>query len=135
MECIVENNSQVLEPWIESDVRKTIATMETDGQIVGSRCADCRLAAFPAARVCRGCLSLNQSQQVLADHGTLYSYSTVHVASGREVPYSVGYIDLTDGVRILGPLDVPDDEIACDLPVRLTKGATGWAFQIDRGQA
>lgn len=135
MECIVENNSQVLEPWIESDVRETIATMDTDGQIVGSRCADCGLTAFPASRVCRRCLSPNQLQQALADHGTLYSYSTVHVASGREVPYSIGYIDLADGLRILGPLDIPDDRIACDLLVRLTKGTTKWAFQIDGGQA
>ncbi|MBY3998481.1 OB-fold domain-containing protein [Rhodococcus fascians] len=109
--------------------------IETDGQIMGSRCADCDLAAFPAARVCRRCLSPNQLPQVLAGHGTLYSYSTVHVASGREVPYRVGYIDLADGVRILGPLDVPDDEIACDISVRLTKGTGGWTFQIDGEQA
>lgn len=131
----MDNNSQVLEPWIESDVRHTVAQMEKDGKIVGSRCAVCGLAAFPAARVCRGCLAMNQVQQVYSNHGTLYSYSTVHVASGREVPYSVGYIDLDDGVRILGPLDIRSDEIACDLPVRLTEGTTGWAFRIDRGQA
>lgn len=131
----MENSSQVLEPWIESYVRDTIATMEAEGQIVGSRCADCGRSAFPAARVCRDCLSANQKPKVLTDHGTLYSYSTVHVASGRDVPYSVGYVDLADGVRILGPLDIPEDEIACDLPVRLTKGTTAWAFQVDGSQA
>jgi uncharacterized OB-fold protein len=131
----VENSNQVIEPWIESDVRETIATMKTDGQIVGSRCSDCGLAAFPPARVCRGCLSQQQVSHALADRGTLYSYSTVHVASGREVPYSVGYIDLANGVRILGPLDISDSEVACDLPVRLTESSSGWAFQIDREES
>lgn len=131
----MEKSSQVLEPWIEVDVRETIASMETDGQIVGSRCEECGLLAYPSARVCRTCLSSHQVAHVLADHGTLYSYSTVHVASGREVPYTVGYVDLADGVRILAPLHISDDDIACDLPVRLTKGTSTWTFQADGSQS
>lgn len=128
----MENNSQVIEPWIESDVRETVATMETDGQIVGSECAGCGLAAFPSVRVCRRCQSPNQTSLVLESHGTLYSYSTVHVASGREVPYLVGYVDLADGVRILAPLQISAEEIRCELPVQLAESTSGWSFQIDR---
>jgi len=131
----VEQSSQVIEPWVEADVRETIATMENEGKVVGSVCDDCGLAAFPPVRVCRNCQRPNQTLTSLGDRGTLYSYTTVHVASGRPVPYTVGYIDLERGVRILGPLAIPEDQIACDVPVALTQGESGWAFQIEGGQS
>jgi uncharacterized protein len=121
----------VLEPWVEADPRESVATMRRDGQIVGSVCLDCSQAAFPPVLLCRNCHASNQEIRSLADHGILYSYTVVRVSSGREVPYTVGYVDLADGARVLGDLDISPEALACGLNVRLLRGRSGWAFQLD----
>jgi uncharacterized OB-fold protein len=119
----------ILEPWIEADAGESVATMRRDGQIVGSVCLDCGQAAFPPVLSCRNCHRENQVVRTLASHGVLYSYTVVRVSSGREVPYTVGYVDLADGVRVLGDLDIELETLACGLDVRLGEGRSGWAFQ------
>jgi uncharacterized OB-fold protein len=87
--------------------------------LVGVRCPDCGLVAFPAPVRCPGCLATSLAPHVLARVGTLYSYATVHVGPpGWPVPYTVGYVDLPDGARVFGHMA---DEWALhpDRPVRI----------------
>jgi uncharacterized protein len=51
--------------------------------------------------------------------GRLYSWSTVHVSASRPVPYTLGYVDLEDGLRVLALLDGDTSELRMDGPVRL----------------
>lgn len=118
-----------LEPWIEAEAGEAVATIRREDQIVGSGCIECGQAAFPPVRVCRKCHPSNQEARTLANSGTLYSYTVVQVSSRRAVPYTVGYVDLADGLRVLGDLEIPPEALACDLEVRLIHSPTGWAFQ------
>jgi uncharacterized OB-fold protein len=85
-------------PWREQEGRV---------RLIGMRCASCGTAAFPAREVCSGCGRDNAlSVLELAGEGTLYSFSEVHAApKGFATPYVIGYIDLSEGVRVLAQVD------------------------------
>jgi uncharacterized OB-fold protein len=69
-------------------------------------------------------------ETLLARHGKLYSFSTVHVSSSRPTPYTLGYIDLDDGLRLLATLAGDPKELAPDIPVSLISVSNGWAFAL-----
>jgi uncharacterized protein len=60
--------------------------------------------------------------------GRLYSWSTVHVSASQPVPYTLGYVDLDDGLRVLARLDGDTSELRMDGPVRLAAGRGGLTF-------
>lgn len=60
--------------------------------------------------------------------GRLYTWSTVHVSASRPVPYTLGYVDLEDGLRVLAVLAGPSGELQLDGPVRLMAGPDGLTF-------
>lgn len=74
--------------------------------ILGGRCAACGALAYPRPKVCATCLSDDVAEQALARHGTLYTWTVVHQSRpGWPAPYVLAYVDLDDGVRVLGPFD------------------------------
>jgi uncharacterized OB-fold protein len=98
-------------PWREQDGRV---------RLIGMRCAGCGTAAFPAREVCSGCGRDDALSEIeLAGEGTLYSFSEVHAApKGFATPYVIGYVDLTDGVRVLAQIDSKAvDSNAADLRI------------------
>ena len=60
--------------------------------------------------------------------GRLYSWSTVHVSASRPVPYTLGYVDLDDGLRVLARLDGDPGALRMDGPVRLVPGPDELTF-------
>jgi uncharacterized OB-fold protein len=58
--------------------------------------------------------------------GTLYSYSTVHVSSSRPTPYTIGYVDFENGVRVLAQVEAGATPLACDQPVELRADGHRW---------
>ena len=69
--------------------------------LVGGRCADCGAEAFPRAPVCVACMSENIEPVRMPREGTLYAFSTVHVAPKKwRSPMKIGYVDLVNGVRV-----------------------------------
>lgn len=60
--------------------------------------------------------------------GRLYSWSTVHVSASRPVPYTLGYVDLDDGLRVLALLDGDAAELRMDGPVQLVPGRSELTF-------
>jgi uncharacterized OB-fold protein len=93
-------------------------------RLVGSRCRDCLSVVFPPAGICLECGSTQCEEVALAAHGVLYSFSTVHVSAARPTPYTIGYVDLEDGVRVLAPIE-NGVAIWCDMPARLLVSADG----------
>lgn len=105
-----------------------LVTLDAKGtpRLIGGRCCKCRALSFPRAAVCTDCLSEEIEAVHLAAEGKLYSYSIVHQApKGWNVPYVLGYVDLSDGVRVLAHIDIAPDRIAIDMPVRLAVGMVG----------
>jgi len=60
--------------------------------------------------------------------GRLYTWSTVHVSASRPVPYTLGYVDLDDGLRVLVQLAGDPGEFQMDGPVRLVPGCDELTF-------
>ena len=69
--------------------------------LIGGRCADCGACAFPRPPVCIGCMGENIVAERLPRQGTLYAFSTVHIAPKKwKKPMCIGYVDLEGGVRV-----------------------------------
>jgi hypothetical protein len=58
--------------------------------------------------------------------GMLYSHSTVHVSASRETPYTIGYVDFPNGLRVLASVRGADAGLGCDVPVRLENAGGKW---------
>ena len=73
--------------------------------MTGSRCPACGATFYPPRGVCSRCLSELELVQ-LSTKGVVYTYTVVHQAGpGFETPYTLVYVDLPEGVRVLGRLD------------------------------
>lgn len=103
--------------------------VDTDGAVclIGTHCADCGTDVFPPVPVCPECMSENVAETDLATDGTLYSWSVVHVApKGWNVPYTAGYVDLADNVRVFAHIVGADAaDLSMDMPVSLTTAVLG----------
>jgi uncharacterized OB-fold protein len=74
-------------------------------QLVGGKCDSCSLETFPRYAVCPGCMSEDVAEVNLPGEGAVYSLSTVHVGAPRwHKPLTLGYVDLTNGVRVFSHL-------------------------------
>ncbi|MEU9330840.1 OB-fold domain-containing protein [Streptomyces canus] len=110
---------------------KVPVNVNSDGapSLVGSRCEGCGAAYFPRRLVCYECRSAELQEHLLSRRGTLYSWTTVHVSSSRPTPYTVGYVDLPENVRIFTTLRADRGPLDFDQPVQLEAGPDGgWAF-------
>ena len=76
-------------------------------RLVGSKCAQCGVVAFPPHPSCPACgAEKGQDAVPLSPVGTLYTFSEIHVApQGFATPYAVGYVDLSEGVRLFGQIE------------------------------
>lgn len=99
--------------------------LESDGGLVlvGGHCAGCGRKFFPEKRHCPGCGADTISAVELSRRGLLYSYSTIHAAPrGFRVPYTVGFVDLEDGVRVFGQIDGGPSGLVLDEPMEPVLG-------------
>lgn len=96
--------------------------LQTDPpRLLGSVCRACSTRLFPARDFCPSCGSDDVEGGVpLATTGTVYSFTVVRQAPpGRETPYSLAYIDLADGVRVLAQVTGDPDALHIGAPVCL----------------
>jgi uncharacterized OB-fold protein len=91
--------------------------------LTGMACQECGTKAFPQREICSACASDKVAPVELAARGKLYSFSEVHVApKGFPVPYVIGYVDLDDGVRLLGQVDGRASDLELDQSVEVVEG-------------
>ena len=97
------------------------------GRLIGSRCPACGAHFFPAREVCPGCLEQDMERVPLSGQGSLYTYTVVRQsAPGFPVPYLLGYVDLPEGVRVLGQLaGLSQDEARIGMALALTVQPVG----------
>ena len=98
-------------------------------RLIGSECTDCGLVSFPAASDCVRCASTESKERLLADRGTLWTYTTQDFRppsppyDGPEAfePYAVGYIELPGELLVEARLTEPDpDRLRIGQDMRLT---------------
>ncbi len=93
---------------------------EGGGHLLGSRCRACGAHFFPVRHACAGCLSTDLETRRLSSRGTLYTYTVVHQSTPDfEVPYMLGYVDLPEGVRVMGQMIGQDFELPLGTPMEL----------------
>lgn len=100
-------------------------------QLIGSRCRNCGVVAFPRQGSCAACMSIDVEEHLLARTGPLWSWtiqcfppkSPPYAGSAEDFePYGVGYVELGGEVRVEGRLTVADPEqlaIGMDMEVTL----------------
>src|SRR5699024_12183021 len=84
------------------DLRQNVVSGLNEGKLGESVCNVCDSRSFPPREICIQCMSYDLKTVDLPDKGTLYSYSTVHVSSAKETPYTLGYVDMIDVIRVIG---------------------------------
>jgi uncharacterized OB-fold protein len=92
-------------------------TVDTEPQLVGSRCSDCNDIHFPSVDRCPECFGSTRDHP-LSRTGSLYAFSTVSMGPPSfDPPYTIGYVDLPDGVRVFTKIDAPEDRLSLDQKV------------------
>lgn len=90
--------------------------------VAAARCERCEERFTPPRARCPHCRSDDLRRFDAGPDGRLYSYSTVHVGPGAERPYTLGYVDLEEGPRLLVRVRSRDAEaLSCDAPMVLVK--------------
>ncbi|MFF3850806.1 Zn-ribbon domain-containing OB-fold protein [Streptomyces sp. NPDC002328] len=98
-------------------------------RLIGSECTACGLVSFPAASDCVRCASTESKERLLADRGTLWTYTTQdfrppsppYDGPAAFEPYSVGYIELPGELLVEARLTEPDpDRLRIGQEMRLT---------------
>jgi uncharacterized OB-fold protein len=91
-------------------------------KLIMPRCRRCSSSFWPPRINCPECLSFELDWVEVRPTGTLYSYTTYHRAFDprfkEDIPYSVGFIELDDGVRMIGTMVGQPDDLVVDGPVR-----------------
>jgi len=87
-------------------IRKGLFVGEgNDGRLLANKCEKCGHLFFPKVDICLNCFHEALEEVTLGNEGTLYSYTTAHMPSSHfDPPFSVGYIDMPEGVRVFSPL-------------------------------
>ena len=84
-------------------------------RLLGSKCAGCGAPYFPKSAVCHNprCREKHIEPASFGPRGTLWSFAVQHYAPPAPVkydepykPYALGLVDLRDGLRVLGRLQV-----------------------------
>lgn len=89
----------------------------------GYRCTSCGRLDFPKLSPCPSCWGEEFEVVPLSRRGKLYSVTDIFIGQrGMKTPYTFGYIDLPEDLRILCQLDGPIGSFRCDEEVELTVG-------------
>ena len=90
------------------------------GRLSGTRCTSCGAVSWPGRPICQRCGSPETAELLLSDRGTLVTYTTVWVPRpGLVPPYTLGQVDLTDGVRVFAHGRGLADGSRVPIPVRV----------------
>lgn len=80
-----------------------------DGRLVVQRCDACGAAVWYLRTVCPVCGTAALRLTESAGRGSVHTLTTLYRAGhpdrAEDVPYTVGLVDLDEGVRIIGDLD------------------------------
>ncbi len=89
----------------------------------GYRCKKCGQLDFPKLSPCPNCWGEEFEMVPLSRRGKVYSATDIFIGqAGMKPPYTFGYIDLPEDLRIFAQLEGELGSIKCDEEVELTVG-------------
>ncbi|NKB36063.1 MAG: DNA-binding protein [Gammaproteobacteria bacterium] len=106
----------------ESHYTREFWSKLSTGEFTSTRCQVCRKLMFPPRQHCPMCWSKKTDWVSLSGKGKLYARTTVHAGPlmfQQHIPYSVGIIDLDEGVRLIASIIDGDEKIQNDEEVQL----------------
>lgn len=125
-----------------TDEATTFRAAVAEQRVLAQRCTACGRASLPPAPSCLHCGSADVRHVDAATTGALYTWTVTHVAFDPaytgDVPYTVGVVDLDDGSRLCGMVDLPSERLRSGLRVRMTwrrspvDGEPVWAFSDEQ---
>lgn len=81
------------------------------GKLLASKCKSCGQIFFPKVQICLSCFNEDMEKITLSRRGKLYSYTVAHMRSSNfEAPHPMGYVDLSESVRVFAPLKMVKDK-------------------------
>jgi hypothetical protein len=108
---------------------------EDGPRLLGSRCLGCGASYFPKDTVCHnpGCDDPSIEEALFGPTGTIWSCAVQNYQPPAPVvteepykPYAVGMVDLDDGLRVMGRIDVEDPmSVVVGAAVTLVTGRIG----------
>jgi len=123
----IEDPSKKKQPF-----RKGLFDLEDqDAHLIGVQCERCDIRFFPKRGFCSNCFESDKMKEVnLGKIGTLYTYTTVvQGKSNFNSPYSVGFVDLREGVRVFTPLlDVAPEVLRIGMEMELVFRPMDWVL-------
>lgn len=91
-------------------------------RLVGSRCERCGTVSWPGRAICHRCGSADTAEIVLGQRGSLVTHTTVWVPlPGLEAPYTLGQVDLPEGVRVFAHIRKLREDTLVPSPVTLVR--------------
>jgi uncharacterized OB-fold protein len=110
--------------------RKGLFNLEgQEAHLIGIQCGRCHISFFPKREFCSNCFQSDRMKEVnLSKMGTLYTYTTVFQGKPNfNAPYSLGFVDLKEGVRIFAPLlDVAPEDLRIGMEMELVFRPMDW---------
>jgi uncharacterized OB-fold protein len=98
-----------------------MSTTNTSITVVG--CESCGYQAIPPKYTCPSCYSALTEREA-SGTGTIYSYTTIHVAPGKfasQLPYAVILVEFDHGLRVTARLEEGEDEPQIGRKVQLSR--------------
>ena len=103
-----------------------VATWRREGErvvLVGRKCQTCGKVAFSAAHYCDVCCGQSFAPAEIGSAGKLYSFSEIHIAPRAfKTPYVVGYVDMSETVRVFGQIENAAADLRPGARVEVTVG-------------
>jgi len=94
------------------------------GKLLIKHCPACNRYLAPQAETCDACHSLDVEWREASGRGTVYSFvvnhQVLHPGFREEVPYNVIIVELEEGPRLTSNYAGPNEDLAVDMPVRVT---------------
>ncbi len=107
----------------EDRINRVIEKYEEEinnNKLTGVKCQSCGHVMVPPRPVCRQCRSPDVEIVPIDGRGKLLTWTIIHVGPPsyeNQVPYTVGIVELENGERLTGIVDIPATELTYDLPV------------------
>jgi len=115
----VEAAQTVNRPYLCGDA--LVVDARGHATLMGGRCVDCGNETFPRTPVCASCMGENIAAAAMPGQGTLYAFSTVHVAAKKwKKPMRIGYVDLPNRARVFTHLEGENLAIGDEVEVALS---------------
>jgi uncharacterized OB-fold protein len=100
-----------------------------EGRLLIQRCTACGRFQFYPRVHCVHCFAADPEWHEASGKGTLHTFRVIYQSANPEFaedcPYVLAIVDLEEGVRMTSRVvDVAEEDIACDMPLRVTFGET-----------